>query len=135
MPLYNRTQRAFSLFYDALVVTGAKLKLDLQVYKFTSNEYRFFPITVNVNACAEYARNTFGMKDLLSKTSNMNFCNLKKGFNYVKNAIPDFSKYPPHLPRGMYKIACTFKTDSRTSMQLDFYGAIKDKPDYWKRLL
>ncbi|KAF2895721.1 hypothetical protein ILUMI_10453 [Ignelater luminosus] len=135
MPLYNRTQKVFQMFFDSVISIGAEVKIDIQAYKFTNNEYRFFPITVSVNACVEHLRDTFGYRTMLAKTSNIDFCNLTKGFHYVKNAIPDFSKYPPHLPRGMYKIVVMLKGDCVNYMQLDFYGSLKDKPDTWKKLL
>ncbi|KAF2904290.1 hypothetical protein ILUMI_01883, partial [Ignelater luminosus] len=52
--------------------------LHVQLYKFMSNEYRFFPVFVSVNMCAEYRKNSFGVKDLLTRTSNHDPCHLKK---------------------------------------------------------
>ncbi|KAF2894835.1 hypothetical protein ILUMI_11339, partial [Ignelater luminosus] len=52
--------------------------VEVQAYKFMSNEYRFFPITVSVNACVEYNRNIVGYKELLVKTSNIDPCNFHK---------------------------------------------------------
>ncbi|KAF2891490.1 hypothetical protein ILUMI_14683, partial [Ignelater luminosus] len=50
-----------------------------QVYKMMSNEYRIFPVFVSYNICAEYTRNSFGAKDLLSKiATNIKPCDLKK---------------------------------------------------------
>ncbi|KAF2893419.1 hypothetical protein ILUMI_12754, partial [Ignelater luminosus] len=51
---------------------------EVQLYKLSSNEYRFFPVTFTANGCAEYTKNSFGMRDLLTRTSNANPCNMKK---------------------------------------------------------
>ncbi|KAF2889144.1 hypothetical protein ILUMI_14768 [Ignelater luminosus] len=119
---------------EQLVDLGRDAVLDVQLYKFTSNEYRFFPVFFSANVCAEYKKNSFGIKDLLTRTSNQAPCNLKKGPYYVKNAIPDSSKLPPHLPRGQYKLEATAKYHSFCVYTVELYGKIKDKPVDWKNI-
>ncbi|KAF2896451.1 hypothetical protein ILUMI_09725 [Ignelater luminosus] len=100
-----------------------------------SNEYRIFPVFVTVNVCAEYTKNSFGAKDILSKTNtNMKPCDMKKGFYYVYNLMPDFSKFPPHLPCGSYKIVTTVSYHSDRTYVLELYGKIKDKPVDWRKI-
>ncbi|KAF2890814.1 hypothetical protein ILUMI_15359, partial [Ignelater luminosus] len=52
--------------------------IDVQVYKMMSNEYRFFPVTFTMNTCSEYKKNSFGIKDMLTKYSNIDPCDLKR---------------------------------------------------------
>ncbi|KAF2904725.1 hypothetical protein ILUMI_01452 [Ignelater luminosus] len=99
-----------------------------------SNEYRFFPVTVKVNVCAEYTKNTSGLRDIMSKMSNFKPCDLEKGTYYIKNAMPDFSEFPPQMPRGQYKAVGTFTYRSYPFYVLEFYGKIKDKPIDWKKI-
>ncbi|KAF2904291.1 hypothetical protein ILUMI_01884, partial [Ignelater luminosus] len=133
---YNRTARVFNSTCELLIDLNNDVILHIQAYKLMmmSNQYRFFPVTVNVNACAEYTKNTFGVKDILSKVSNMRLCNMKKGFYYIRNATPDFSKFPPHLPRGSYRMEANFTYYSSALFTLEFYGKIKDKPIDWKNI-
>ncbi|KAF2892593.1 hypothetical protein ILUMI_13579, partial [Ignelater luminosus] len=51
--------------------------VEAQAYKFVSNEYRFFPVTVKVNACKEYSRDSLGLKEMLTKSSTINPCSMK----------------------------------------------------------
>ncbi|KAF2888417.1 hypothetical protein ILUMI_17756 [Ignelater luminosus] len=111
------------------------LQMHIQVYKLTSNEYRFFPVTVSVNICAEYTKNTFSAKDVLSKLpTNLTPCNLKKDLYYLGNGRPDFSRFPPHLPRGAYKMVVNCTYHSNLLYTAEFYGQIKDKPVDWKNI-
>ncbi|KAF2889510.1 hypothetical protein ILUMI_16663, partial [Ignelater luminosus] len=52
--------------------------ISVQVYKMMSNEYRFFPITFKANTCAEYKKNSFSIRDMFSKSSNLEPCHLTK---------------------------------------------------------
>ncbi|KAF2901138.1 hypothetical protein ILUMI_05048 [Ignelater luminosus] len=108
--------------------------MDVQVYKFSSNEYRFFPVTVSLNVCAEYFRNSCDVKTILARVSNMNLCNMKKGYYYIKDGLPDYSKFPPHIPRGLYKMSFEYKYYEKYYAKLDFYGEVKDKPIDWKKI-
>ncbi|KAF2895876.1 hypothetical protein ILUMI_10299 [Ignelater luminosus] len=132
--LWNRTARVFNASWQQFVDLQNDVLLDIQVYKFMSNEYRFFPITVRVNTCAEYIRNTFRIKEILPKVSNIKPCNMKRGFYYIRNGVPDFSKFPPQLPRGMYKMVWTCTYHSYLLYELEHYGKIVDKPIDWRKI-
>ncbi|KAF2901123.1 hypothetical protein ILUMI_05062, partial [Ignelater luminosus] len=108
--------------------------IDVQLYKMMSNEYRFFPVTVSVNACAEYLRNTFGARELVASHSNMQPCNVKPAIYRVYNGIPDMSRFPPHMPRGNYKAVVNFTHHGMLLVEMDLYGSIKDKPIDWKKI-
>lgn len=43
-----------------------------------ANEYRYFPITENTDACNVFEKNTFGVKAFMNKYSNISTCHLKK---------------------------------------------------------
>ncbi|KAF2904300.1 hypothetical protein ILUMI_01865, partial [Ignelater luminosus] len=102
---YNRTQRAISAKWEYSYDPRNNSFIEVQLYKMMSNEYRFFPLTFKTSLCTEYKKNSFGMNDLLTRYSNVNLCDLRKGITYTMNKIiPDFSKFPPHLPVGSYKL-------------------------------
>ncbi|KAF2883643.1 hypothetical protein ILUMI_22515 [Ignelater luminosus] len=132
--LYNRTQRVIKTDLELLIDMGRNTILDIQLYKMMSNEYRFFPVTFRANFCVEYTKDSFGFRNMLARTSNVNPCNMKKGIYYIRNAIPDFSRYPPHLPTGSYKLVHEFLFGSSRWAQVDFYGRIVDKPIDWKNI-
>ncbi|KAF2883641.1 hypothetical protein ILUMI_22513 [Ignelater luminosus] len=75
---YNRTQRVLNADFELLINMGRDLMTDVQLYKMMSNEYRFFPLTFKANACVEYRKNSFSLKDMLTGTSNLTPCNMKK---------------------------------------------------------
>ncbi|KAF2904292.1 hypothetical protein ILUMI_01885 [Ignelater luminosus] len=132
--LYNRTQRVLNVSWNQIVDLRNDMIMDIQLYKMMSNEYRFFPVTVKVNACAEFTRNTFSVQDTVFKYSNIRPCNLKPDFYYIRNGMPDFSKCPPHMPRGSYKIVWTVTFHSYLIYVLEMYGKILDKPVDWKKI-
>ncbi|KAF2905652.1 hypothetical protein ILUMI_00519, partial [Ignelater luminosus] len=50
-----------------------------QSYKFMSNEYRLFPITINMSLCSEMSNDRFGIFQSLMKSANFKFaCPLRK---------------------------------------------------------
>ncbi|KAF2883820.1 hypothetical protein ILUMI_22351 [Ignelater luminosus] len=75
---YNRTQRAINGSFQLLVNQSNKVFMSVQLYKMMSNEYRFFPVTFQANTCAEYNRNSFSIRDMLSRSSNLNACHVQK---------------------------------------------------------
>ncbi|KAF2887815.1 hypothetical protein ILUMI_18360 [Ignelater luminosus] len=132
---YNRTQRAISGKCEYLHDPRNNVIMEVQLYKMMSNEYRFFPLTFKANECAEYKKNSFGIKTMLSRSSNMDPCNLRGGFLYtVDKMIPDVSTFPPHLPLGSYKLVIRFLFHSDFQAQGDIYLRIVDKPIEWKKL-
>ncbi|KAF2886559.1 hypothetical protein ILUMI_19614 [Ignelater luminosus] len=131
---YNRTQRVANSTIELLFDAGSDVILDVQFYKMMSNEYRFFPLTFSANICAEYMRNTCGLKDFAIKASNMNPCRLHKGKYYVHNVMPDFSRFPPHMPRGSYKVVSELSFHSIRCAQVDYYARVVDKPIDWKNI-
>ncbi|KAF2897606.1 hypothetical protein ILUMI_08575 [Ignelater luminosus] len=132
--LYNRTERVLNASWEQIVDLGSDIMLEVQLYKFVSNEYRFFPVFVTVNPCSEFSRNTFGAKTIFSKTSNIDPCNMKKSIYHVRNAVPDSSKFPPHLPHGKYEILCTFTYYSYELSVIEFYVEFIDKPVDWRKI-
>ncbi|KAF2898752.1 hypothetical protein ILUMI_07422 [Ignelater luminosus] len=133
--LYNRTQRVFNATVDQAINMGGDVLFDIQVYKLMSNEYRFFPLTItNANVCAEYNRNSFGLKDMFTKSSNVKPCDMKKGVYYARNQIPDESRFPPHMPRGSYKIVGQMKLHSYKFAEAIMYIRVVDKPIDWTKI-
>ncbi|KAF2901218.1 hypothetical protein ILUMI_04969 [Ignelater luminosus] len=61
-------------------------------------------------------------------------CPFLQGVFYIRNATPDFSKFPPHLPRGSYRMDCNYTYYSSLLFALEFYGKIKDKPIDWEKI-
>ncbi|KAF2886186.1 hypothetical protein ILUMI_19987, partial [Ignelater luminosus] len=51
--------------------------IDVQLYKMMSNEYRFFPVTFSMNECSEYKKNSFGMRDIFTRYSNIDLCDMR----------------------------------------------------------
>ncbi|KAF2886497.1 hypothetical protein ILUMI_19676 [Ignelater luminosus] len=102
---YNRTERVLNINITLLRSVGPKLRGNVQVYKFLSNEFRYFPVTLSLNMCEEYKKNTFGLLDLFRTYSNVkvNSCPLPQGNYSMKNGKIDFSQFPPHIPKGTYK--------------------------------
>ncbi|KAF2894745.1 hypothetical protein ILUMI_11428 [Ignelater luminosus] len=131
---YNRTERTVNLKLEPLLELKNNVFVDAQLYKFTSNEYRFFPVTVTLNACVEYSRNAFGLKDMLDKFSNLNLCKMVKKPYLLRNATLDASRFPPHMPRGSYKLVAQFLLHSIPYAEVNFYGRIVDKPLEWTKL-
>ncbi|KAF2886674.1 hypothetical protein ILUMI_19499 [Ignelater luminosus] len=132
---YNRTQRAINAKWEFVHDLRDKVFIDVQLYKMMSNEYRFFPVTFKESLCREYKKNSFGMKDLVTRYSNANPCDLRKNVPLTINKwIPDSSTFPPHLPVGSYKMVIRFLFHNEFVLQTDFYGRIIDKPIDWKNL-
>ncbi|KAF2895033.1 hypothetical protein ILUMI_11141 [Ignelater luminosus] len=132
---YNRTQRAINAKWEYLYDQHNNAFADVQLYKMMSNEYRFFPLTFKANTCAEYKKNSFGIKDLFTRYSNMDICDLRKGFPYTVNGmIPDASRFPPHIPIGSYKLVIRFLFHDDFMAQIDFYLRIIDKPVDWMKV-
>ncbi|KAF2900758.1 hypothetical protein ILUMI_05428, partial [Ignelater luminosus] len=74
-----------------------------QIYKFASNEYRYFPVELTYNLCHELKDDHFGIVESLRKSAEFKLeCPFKKGFLSLKNGMIDFSKFPPHAPLGQY---------------------------------
>ncbi|KAF2886778.1 hypothetical protein ILUMI_18281 [Ignelater luminosus] len=132
---YNRTQRAISGKWEYLYHPRNNIFVDVQVYKMMSNEYRFFPVTFQANVCTEYKKNSFGIKDVFTRYSNLDACDLRKGIPYTVNKlIPDFSRFPPHIPLGSYKMVLRFLFHNDFQVQIDAYMRAVDKPIDWKKL-
>ncbi|KAF2894625.1 hypothetical protein ILUMI_11549, partial [Ignelater luminosus] len=49
----------------------------VQAYKFASNEYRLFPLYFKVNVCEEFAKDGFGVRNMLL-CGNLGNCPIKK---------------------------------------------------------
>ncbi|KAF2895206.1 hypothetical protein ILUMI_10966 [Ignelater luminosus] len=113
---------------------GSNIIASVQAYKMASNEYRFFPVTFKANVCSEYNRNSFSMKDMLKKSSNLNPCDLKKGLYYVDMLALDYSKWPPHMPVGSYKLDIDMYVNLDVVIRVNIYGRILDKPIDWKNI-
>ncbi|KAF2896500.1 hypothetical protein ILUMI_09675 [Ignelater luminosus] len=87
-----------------LVDRSEELEMIVDVSKFLSNEYRFFPIHFEVNWCKAFEVNMAGFRNAL-KCGNFFGCPMEKNKTYhVCNWVPDESKYPPGIPTGQYRI-------------------------------
>ncbi|KAF2891458.1 hypothetical protein ILUMI_14715 [Ignelater luminosus] len=88
-----------------------------------------------MNLCSEYKKNSFGMKDILTKYSNIDPCDLKRGVPYAVNKmILDISRFPPHLPLGSYKVVLKYFFHTDFNGQMDFYMRLLDKPIDWMKI-
>ncbi|KAF2895336.1 hypothetical protein ILUMI_10839, partial [Ignelater luminosus] len=131
---YNRTQKIFNASGHMLVDVGRDTIVSVQFYKFLSNEYRFFPVAFDANACHKFTQNSFNCREILKNVSNITPCHMKKGFYYVRNlAMNDFSHYPPHFPRGQFQIVVETRVGSGFLAELHFYVTIANKPPKWDK--
>ncbi|KAF2886464.1 hypothetical protein ILUMI_19709 [Ignelater luminosus] len=130
---YNRSQKAFNVSVYLLVNLSTDITGTVQFYKFASNEYREFPMRVGANLCHEYAKNNFNIKELLKNTSNARNCPLPKGYYYVRYFVPDYSRFPPYIPRGRYKGVEKVYHKSEFIFEVHGYAAIVDKPLKWNK--
>ncbi|KAF2902472.1 hypothetical protein ILUMI_03712, partial [Ignelater luminosus] len=75
-----------------------------QAYKFASNEYRLFPLRLQLNACEAINGNVVGLKDL-TRCGNFTGCPfLKNQLVRVCNWFPDQAHFPPFIPNGSYML-------------------------------
>ncbi|KAF2889391.1 hypothetical protein ILUMI_16782 [Ignelater luminosus] len=88
-----------------------------------------------MNACSEYRKNSFGMKDIFTRYSNMDLCDLRQGVPYAINKLVlDTSRFPPHLPLGSYKLVLKYFFLTDFQCQMDFYMRFVDKPIDWMKI-
>ncbi|KAF2897084.1 hypothetical protein ILUMI_09091 [Ignelater luminosus] len=115
----------------------------IQVLKFmkNANEYRFFPITMDVDVCVVFKTNNFGIMEFLHDFSNIRTCYLKKvmflimtttvnlfqGFYYIHNGMLNDSKLPPNIPRGNYKVEIQLHSNNEFVADLYVVGEVVDK--------
>ncbi|KAF2894356.1 hypothetical protein ILUMI_11817 [Ignelater luminosus] len=131
---YNRTQKVLNASGHLLVDVGRDATVTVQFYKFASNEYRFFPVAFDANACHEVAHNTFNLGVMLKNTSNITPCHMKKGLYYIRNlAFNDFSHLPPHFLRGQFKMDAEAHVSSASLFEIHFYVTVSDKPPKWNK--
>ncbi|KAF2903661.1 hypothetical protein ILUMI_02502, partial [Ignelater luminosus] len=100
---FNRTQAACNMTVHHLVDIDEKFAVEVQAYKFLSNEYREFPIRLNVDFCGTLAVNDFGMHGVL-ECGNFTACPMRKGWYHVCNFKPDAKRFPPLIPEGSYMV-------------------------------
>ncbi|KAF2893626.1 hypothetical protein ILUMI_12547, partial [Ignelater luminosus] len=100
---FNRSTRVVDCNVNLIRDLTSNAQIDLQLYKFASNEYRLFPLQFAVNVCHEIKEDRFGVIEGLRSAINVELtCPLKKRRYIVKNEVLDYTKFPPHIPRGQY---------------------------------
>ncbi|KAF2901186.1 hypothetical protein ILUMI_05004 [Ignelater luminosus] len=59
---------------------------------------------------------------------------LLQGIYYARDLLPDASSFPPHIPRGSFKIVVQFRLFSYTFAELHLYIRVVDKPIDWNKI-
>ncbi|KAF2897927.1 hypothetical protein ILUMI_08248 [Ignelater luminosus] len=126
---YNRTHTGTNFTLKMLTAFGNNLQMEIQGYKFASNEYRLFPITFAVNICATIAKNDFGLQNLYS-CGNFSRCPFKKGNFVICNWSPDYSKFPPFIPAGSYMMDYILTYFDQPVLQAQGYASVKRIKDF-----
>ncbi|KAF2887107.1 hypothetical protein ILUMI_19066 [Ignelater luminosus] len=100
---YKRTLIALNMTLRFNIDVGSNLEAVIQLYKFSSNEYRLFPLRVGDKVCRAFDADVAGVKTCTRKCGNITQCLFSKDRTYhVCNVILDESKLPPHIPTGRY---------------------------------
>ncbi|KAK5642677.1 hypothetical protein RI129_008844, partial [Pyrocoelia pectoralis] len=94
-------------------LTDNTCKFVLQVMKFTSNEYRFFPVTYEERPCSYLFEPVFGFS-YKNYDNNITVCPIKKGTYYIRDVTFDQSKFPPFAPRGRFEFVMSLYVDNNT---------------------
>ncbi|KAF2903424.1 hypothetical protein ILUMI_02764 [Ignelater luminosus] len=104
---YNRTFHALNASTYFKVNFGNDVVFSAQAYKFSSNEYRLFPLQFNANICQCLKENTFGVQNLYN-CGNAPRCSMVKGNYTLCNWQPDYKQFPPYIPTGRYRLDLNF---------------------------
>ncbi|KAF2891656.1 hypothetical protein ILUMI_14517, partial [Ignelater luminosus] len=76
----------------------------VQAYRFASNEYRLFPIRLQMNVCQAFEEDVTGLQEL-SHCGNLTGCPLLKNVPmYACNWRPNAARFPPFIPNGKYML-------------------------------
>ncbi|KAF2899180.1 hypothetical protein ILUMI_06993 [Ignelater luminosus] len=121
---FNRTHTGINITFDLYRNFGSGVMVDVQGYKFSSNEYRSFPIVFTMNVCEGLKNNDFGLQNLYL-CGHPPVCPFKKGHFTICNWAPDYEKFPPYIPEGRYRMNMRMKYRNRMVTSLNFYMEIK----------
>ncbi|KAF2887567.1 hypothetical protein ILUMI_18606 [Ignelater luminosus] len=91
---YNRTCAAVNATWILNINVGYNLNVVIQAYKFASNEYRLFPMRLQLNACEAINKDVAGLKGYFLQNQLITFCNWS----------PDQAHLPPFMPNGKYML-------------------------------
>ncbi|KAF2890685.1 hypothetical protein ILUMI_15488 [Ignelater luminosus] len=101
--------------YDYNVVT--------QAYKFASNEYRLFPLRLQLNGCEAFCENVGGLKRLTC--GNLTGCPiLKNKLQTICNWSPDPARFLPFIPDGKYMLELQGFFQTSELYRLRFYASV-----------
>ncbi|EFA02391.1 uncharacterized protein LOC107397715 [Tribolium castaneum] len=102
---YNRTNHCLNVSFVLLKdLDGRKLQFTTSVHQFLSNEYKKTGMEATYNVCEYWSRDIYGTTSFIKKFGNLEGCDIKKGFYYLYNFMPDESQFPKFVPLGRYMI-------------------------------
>ncbi|KAF2882360.1 hypothetical protein ILUMI_23817 [Ignelater luminosus] len=104
---YNRTFHALNASAYLKINVGNNVAFSTQAYKFSSNEYRLFPLQFDANLCVCLKEDTFGLQNVYN-CGNAPRCPIVKGNYSMCNWQPDYNKFPPYMPTGRYRLDLNF---------------------------
>ncbi|KAF2886765.1 hypothetical protein ILUMI_19408 [Ignelater luminosus] len=85
------------------------------------------------NVCREMKEDHFGIAASLSKSVNVKIqCPLKKGWLNITNGMIDFTKFPPHIPRGQYMDQLTVYDGSNFIGEIQVEAVVEDIIKKWE---
>ncbi|KAF2894313.1 hypothetical protein ILUMI_11861, partial [Ignelater luminosus] len=119
---YNRTCAVVNATWILNINFGYNLNTITQAYRFASNEYRLFPLRLQLNACEAVKKNVVGLKRL-TYCGNFTGCPiLKDQLILMCNWTPDEAHFPPFVPDGNYmlEIQGLFKTFDLYTLRVYF---------------
>ncbi|KAF2901656.1 hypothetical protein ILUMI_04534 [Ignelater luminosus] len=95
-----------------------------QAYKLASNEYRLFPIRVEVKLCKGIAADILGISST-GRCGNFTGCAFVKDRTYhTCNNVVKQDKLPPFVPTGDFMLEWTFLFKNTELYVLHAYGRI-----------
>ncbi|KAF2885076.1 hypothetical protein ILUMI_21079 [Ignelater luminosus] len=125
---YNRTCAVINVTWTFAIDVGYNYNLLLQMYRFASNEYRLFPVRLELNFCEAIKANVAGiegithcgnftgcpfikvrLKILSLSQETLNFVTdfliiLQEKIMHICHWQPDPARLPPFMPDGQYMI-------------------------------
>ncbi|KAF2886385.1 hypothetical protein ILUMI_19788 [Ignelater luminosus] len=95
-----------------------------QAYKLASNEYRLFPIRVEVKLCKGIAADILGISTM-KRCGNFTGCAFVKDRTYhTCNNVVKQEKLPPFLPTGDFMLEWTFMFKDVELYVVHAYGRV-----------
>ncbi|KAF2884918.1 hypothetical protein ILUMI_21252 [Ignelater luminosus] len=124
---YNRTSAVSNLTWSFKIDVGKKLEIVVQAYRFASNEYRLFPLRMQLNYYDAIEKDIIGLQNALKSPCGNSFA----GCPILKNRVggfckwsPDPAHFPPNIPDGKYMVELQGTFDSNEMYVLHGYGTV-----------